>query len=416
MDDFNRNIVLFMSFSAVSYIILFSTLRRRFLSLLDPLHVGVVFVSLPMAIGGFLFEFNSIENIILYALIFLCALVFSIVISLNPIEISSEIQKSAKTLRDNSSTQIFTFIVCGSNYIINIYGSGFEIGGIIDKSAVSQNNRGLFLIALYFSPIIFGFLYLFQGTILGYLAGFTFFVAPLFNIFSGQKGAIATLVLGFFYINYLKKIDGIVGKGKYKYLEIFGGILVVLSIIFSSFLLIGSDAAAILIARLLIGFDQIAFVFVTNFPIQKYDLSLFQLQFSSILKLFRIFDSQYDSIGQFIAVEAMGYPPDFKGLLPNSNLIAEVVFTQGLYISAPIIVFISALHAKLYLYFFRNRYSSVLHFILFLTYINSPFDFLFNGGAFIVRIVVLTLIAAPFSIISDRASRRNSPAISKKVT
>jgi hypothetical protein len=145
--------------------------------------------------------------------------------------------------------------------------------------------------------------------------------------------------------------------------------------------------------RLLAGFDQLIIIIANNIGLDFKGLSLLKIYTSPFLKIITNYKPKFNNIPEFLFYEVSGISDaSYKTLLPNSNLIMEVIFTNGIVIGMLLLGVFSYINfyiRKKMLYKYRLK---LIDLFLFNFFVMTPLWWFLSGTEFIINLILTVFI------------------------
>jgi hypothetical protein len=356
LDILSGGLILLAIFSLFFYTLLRLFLRKKILSFFDALHFGVIQTSFAMAgVMSSVFFRGSIPAGYVGIMIVFFAFFFGAMVASNPKPVA------ILELSMSSSHQSIFALIISAVLIINIFINRMNSIFAIASGTQARVNMTVEVASptlLYLSSSLSGLL-----VVLFFLTGYKrvkriavlgMFVALISGLLSNSKSSVFAIVIwvacGLFLVDiklrvaYDANLSGAlenlkITKHRLKVLFKRMSILVLFLLpLWLIFLKVGDDfegASMVFLNRIFLGYDSFIWLFSNDVDVTQvaHKLSLIDLWFYTYVKNI-VGTPEFQSIGQYSIYLATGDPEFAKtGLNPNSNLVLELIMTQGIMIA-----------------------------------------------------------------------------------
>jgi hypothetical protein len=385
------------------YIIFISLFNRAIISWADPLYFNLIMLSFYTAglIGFFIMFKPSPKYYIILVLILLYFIVGSIA-SRNCAFNTSGLAISKKNQLIFCWVLLLIFI---SSLVVNyLFGYMPLLEGTGTRYLVGRNSRLLYWLetSCYGYPIIlFG---LTDHKIVKKHCIILIAILATIGLLTAAKGFIFYMFFMLIYYNlflYLKErnSNNPAFKEEYRLKRMKNLKLVIISLVcliaLAPFYLVLIKSAGTVketfpnfIFRLFFGFDQL--IYISNLDIGLVDkgVSMLSIYTSSFFKIFN-YTFIYNSIPELLFHEMFGiFGASFEHMMPNSNLIMEVIFTNGLYLGTLLLIVFSFLNFTVRRRILYKNKLKLIDIVIFNYFFMFPLWWFLSGQDFIVNFTV----------------------------
>lgn len=401
----------FIAASLVTYAILFFVMRRQFVAIDDFLHVAVILISAYASILVVPFLTPTFGTIAFAGLLWLYfAGMFVAFYLAKPLSHLKRIAERRRRVFVNTlegklfAWTILVFIV--ANAFLNVLASDFVVGETpLGQRFTAMNSNPLLKYTggslSFFSAYM---VYVYRGTVLGFVAIGVLALVMVQGFFVGSKAFLLYGVLYLLYISYLAKLDNPTYKPPRAVLYAVGLLAVIgvpIGVVY-----IGAAEGGYgsgfqhFLERLFLGMQHLAQAGLQSTTGYVPELSLVEFYFAPVLKVLGLYNNLYDGINHYFVVNVLGVSIDYDAMRPNHNLLLELVYTQGWLFAIILTPLLSFAFYRAYFYFRDRRWDSFFHATVFVFLTSAPFGWLISGQGWFANLIGVLLVYAIWFFIS----------------
>ncbi len=401
LDFLISNLFLLLGTILAFYIFFRILFRKTILNLFDPLHIEIILISFYSVIFSIPFYITVGKAywiiLVLFILYFVSASLSGRINKYKPPFLKTD-QKAQITL------SIMVFIILALNLIINVLFGAIPLliaDGVNSRYLMNQNSRILWWLSqgLFILPLLLMAFSESRKVKVINLISVIIIVAGA--ILSASKGSFILIPLLMINYLFLKKIE--LKKISPRFYKVIYGIGFIFLITFPLFLVkigfaeSGVEGGKKFLIRLATGFDQLIFWIISDAEPKSYGLSLLQIYFLPIFKVFG-FVPEYNTTVEYLGINYLGWDT-VERMIPNANLILDAVFTNGLLLGGAVIVLIAILGFKIRKYCLEKSSLNLYHLFLFQFFVMSPLFWFLDGQRFVASLYSAFLIYFIFAIV-----------------
>lgn len=388
-----------------NYAILRFLFRKSIVTLFDPVHVGVCLLSFYLVFLILPFYIKVTETFwVTSALLWIFFLAASIPTSSNVFK--------AQYLKLADSAQIkFCIVVVAVialDFAVNTLLSPIPLlsgGGTDTRYLLNQNSRMLAWASSSVTGIPILLAVLSDNRLVKRLSYSAVMIEVVEGILSASKSSLFAFIFLFANYSFLLALRG--GKPSRRLRLAITGFAIVTALVLPFYLVavkVGTDpfdALSLFLVRLVGGFDQLIYWVLSGDPPVSHHLSLTQFYFLPVLKALFHVQPRYNTAIDYLYIEILGFADTKEGMFPNSNLVLEAVFTNGVIAGAFIIAIIGFIVFATRRYLLRQHGLRVRHLILFQLFVMNPFGWLLDGQRFVVSLYSACLFYILFIALAN---------------
>jgi len=117
-----------------------------------------------------------------------------------------------------------------------------------------------------------------------------------------------------------------------------------------------------------------------------------EIYFSSFLKIIN-YKPLFNNVSEYLFYEISGsFSTSYQTLLPNSNLIMEVIFTNGIYIGGLLLCIFSYLNFYIRKIILYKKQLKLIDLILFNYFVMTPLWWFISGTEFIINLIISIML------------------------
>jgi|GEM_PF-6365250 len=391
VDFLLNNSLIAVTVVILCYIALRLIYKRSIITLYDPLHINVVILSCYLSIFALPIY---IQVSMTYWVVVLCLILFLIASSV-PGGNKKYCSHQYLSMSDGNQLciSIIVLIITFSNFFVNLLLVPiplFSDDPALARGMYGSNSRLLFWAASSTSLYPIQIFSLTNIKRVRYINVVSLIILLTSTILAASKGALLNIVLMYFNYRFLLHLQGKHFHKKHK--KIINIILLTVIISFPFAMKTSGynntllDSLKVFIVRLLGGFDQLIYYIIACQEPINHNLSITQLYFLPFLKIFFSYQPEYNSVIDFFYINYLGITSTANKMLPNSNLIMEAIFTNGVVGGLFIVVAVGYTSFYIRKRLLERHGLRLFDLMLSQFFVMAPFFWLMDGQRFFISL------------------------------